>query len=111
MLDLLWLIPAVPFASAALLLLIGGRLPRRTVAAVGVLSIAISAVIAMVVAVSFLSAPPVNNAYAQLLWSWIDVAGFRPEIALYLDPLSLVMTLVITFVAFWIHLYSAEFMV
>ena len=110
MLDLLWLIPAVPFASAALLLLIGPRLPRRTVAAVGVLSIAISAVIAIAIAVSFFSAPPAGNAYTQILWTWIDVAGFRPEIAFYLDPLSLVMTLVITFVAFWIHLYSAEFM-
>src|SRR5215471_8159182 len=110
MLDLLWLIPAVPFASAALLLLIGPRLPRRTVAAVGVLSIAISAVIAIAIGVSFFSAPPAGNAYTQILWTWIDVAGFRPEIAFYLDPLSLVMTLVITFVAFWIHLYSAEFM-
>src|SRR5215469_9309770 len=110
MLDLLWLIPAVPFASAALLLLIGPRLPRRTVAAVGVLSTAISAVVAIASAVSFFSAPPAGNAYTQILWTWIDVAGFRPEIAFYLDPLSLVMTLVITFVAFWIHLYSAEFM-
>jgi len=110
MLDLLWLIPAVPFASAALLLLIGPRLPRRTVAAVGVLSIAISAVVAIASAVSFFSAPPAGNAYTQILWTWIDVAGFRPEIAFYLDPLSLVMTLVITFVAVWIHLYSAEFM-
>ena len=34
-----------------------------------------------------------------------------PQIGFYLDPLSLVMVLVVTFVGFLIHLYSAEFMI
>jgi NADH-quinone oxidoreductase subunit L len=110
MLDLLWLVPSLPFASAALLALFGPRLPRKGIAAIGVLSIAISAVIAFIIAGSFAGAPPVGNAYIRHLWTWIDVAGFRPEIALYLDALSLVMILVITFVGFLIHLYSTEFM-
>ena len=46
----------------------------------------------------------------RYLWTWIDVAGFRPEIAFYLDPVSLLMVVVVTFVSFLIHLYSAEFM-
>ena len=110
MLDLLWLVPAVPFASAAVLALIGSRLPRRAIAAVGVLSIGISAAVTIAIAASFLSAPPPANVYTQHLWTWIDVAGFHPGIAFYLDPLSLIMMLVVTFVAFWIHLYSTEFM-
>jgi NADH-quinone oxidoreductase subunit L len=48
--------------------------------------------------------------YTQILWTWIDVGSFRPQIAFYLDALSLVMMLVVTFVSFLIHLYSAEFM-
>jgi NADH-quinone oxidoreductase subunit L len=48
--------------------------------------------------------------YTQTLWTWIDVGSFRPQIAFYLDALSLVMMLVVTFVSFLIHLYSAEFM-
>jgi NADH-quinone oxidoreductase subunit L len=110
MLDLLWLVPATPFAGAALLALFGTRLPRKSIAAIGVLSIAISAVITFLIAGSFATAPPAGNAYIQHLWTWMDVAGFRPEIALHLDALSLVMILVITFVAFLIHLYSTEFM-
>jgi NADH-quinone oxidoreductase subunit L len=108
--DLLWLIPALPLAGAALLILFGSRLSRKAAAMVGVLSIAFSALVAGAIAISFLSSPPPGNAYTQRLWTWFDVAGLRPEIALYLDPLSLVMILVITFVAFWIHLYSTEFM-
>ena len=60
---------------------------------------------------AFLSAPPAAHAYTQVLWTWIDVGGFRPEIAFYLDPLSLIMMLVVTFVSFLIHLYSTEFMI
>ena len=109
MLNLLALIPGIPFASALLLAVLGGRFSKRLVAAIGVGSIAVSSVISLVVAGAFLSrgyAP-----YTELLWNWIDVAGFRPQVAFYLDSLSLVMVLVVAFVAFWIHLYSAEFMV
>jgi len=40
-----------------------------------------------------------------------STSGLRPEIAFYLDPLSLIMTLVVAFVSFLIHLYSSEFMI
>lgn len=111
MLSLLWLIAALPVASALVLAVFGSRLSRRAVAGVGVGSIGLSALITTLIAVSFLSAPPSGNSYTQVLWTWINVAGFEPEIAFYLDALSLVMALVITFVGFLIHLYSAEFMI
>ena len=38
-------------------------------------------------------------------------ADFHPQIGFYLDSLSLLMMLVVTFVSFLIHLYSAEFMI
>jgi NADH-quinone oxidoreductase subunit L len=108
--SLLWLIPALPFASALVLALVGSRLSRRAATAYGVGSIGLSALITILVAVSFLSTPPSGNAYTQVLWTWINVAGFQPQIGFYLDALSLVMVLVVTFVGFLIHVYSAEFM-
>jgi NADH-quinone oxidoreductase subunit L len=109
--SLLWLIPALPFASALVLVLIGSRLSKRLVAAFGVGSIGLSAAIAILVGIGFVTAPPPGNSYNQLLWTWINVDGFRPQIGLYLDSLSLVMLLVVTFVGFLIHVYSAEFMI
>jgi NADH-quinone oxidoreductase subunit L len=109
--SFLWLIPALPFASALILVLIGSRLSKRWAASLGVGSIGLSAVITILVAVSFFLAPPTGNSYTQLLWSWINVDAFRPRIGLYLDSLSLVMLLVVTFVGFLIHVYSAEFMI
>jgi len=108
MLELLWLVPALPFAGFLALALVGSRLPRAMVALIGAGSVGLSAVVAMGVGVAFAgsSAP----AYTQTLWTWLDVAGFRPEMAFYLDALSLVMVLVVTGVGFLIHLYSTEFM-
>ena len=111
MLKLLWLIVALPFASAAILMLFGPRFSRRATAAVGVGAIGLSALITILVAVGFLSAPPSDNSFTQVLWTWINVGGFDPQIGLRLDALSLVMVLVVTFVGFLIHLYSAEFMI
>ena len=109
MLGLLWLIPAIPFASALALGVL--RFSRKQVAWIAVGATAGSTVVSLLVTMAFLSAPPVDHAYTQVLWTWIDVGGFRPEIAFYLDPLSLIMTLVVAFVSFLIHLYSTEFMI
>ena len=110
MISLSWLIPALPFASAVLLVLFGSRFSRKAVAAVGVGSIGLSALIAILVAVSFFSSPPPGDSYTEVLWTWIHVAGFTPQVGIYVDALSLVMVLVVTCVGFLIHIYSAEFM-
>jgi NADH-quinone oxidoreductase subunit L len=110
MLELLCLVPAIPFASALVLAVLGARMSHKSVTAVGVGSIAASAIISIFISAAFLSAPPPGGMYTQILWTWIDVGSFRPQIAFYLDALSLVMMLVVTFVSFLIHLYSAEFM-
>ena len=110
MISWLWLIPALPLVSATLLILFGSSLPRRAVAALGVGSMGLSALVTGLIAVSFVTNPPAGHAYTQVLWTWISVAGFQPQIGLYLDALSLVMIVVVTFVGFLIHIYSAEFM-
>lgn len=110
MLNLLYLIPALPFAGFLILAIVGARLPRAVAAVVGVGSVGLSAISAALVAVGFLRAQPPIYSFTQTFWTWISVGGFTPSIGLYLDALSLVMTLVVTFVGFLIHLYSAEFM-
>ncbi len=110
MLELLWLTPALPLAGFLLLAFFGRRLTRRAAAATGCGSVGISALIAILAAWSFVSHPPAGNAYTETLWTWMSVDGFRANVALYLDALSLVMLVVVTFVGFFIHLYSVEFM-
>ncbi|MCL4561287.1 MAG: NADH-quinone oxidoreductase subunit L [Chloroflexi bacterium] len=110
MLGLLWLIPVIPLIGFILLAIIGPRLSRTAVAIIGVGSVGISAILAILVAISFISSPPAGNAFTQTLWTWINVTNFNPGISFYLDSLSMIMVLVVTFVGFVIHLYSAEHM-
>ena len=111
MISWLWLIPTLPLASATFLILFGASLPRRAVAALGVGSVGLSAVVTVLMAFSFVTAPPAGHDYTQILWTWIGVGAFQPQIGLYLDALSLVMILVVTFVGFLIHIFAAEFMI
>jgi NADH-quinone oxidoreductase subunit L len=110
MLDLLWLIPALPLLGFLILAVFGGRMPRRMAAVIGVGSVGLSAVTAICVAVSFMASPPPGHAYELVLWRWLSVSGLSPAIGFYLDALSLVMVLVVTIVGFLIHLYSVEYM-
>ncbi len=110
MFTVLWLIPVLPFIGFLVLATVGARLPRRAVAAIGVGSVSLAAVIALLITVAFLRTPPADNAVTQTLWTWWHIGSIAPTIAFRLDPLSLVMTLVVTFVGALIHLYSTEFM-
>ncbi|MGA8240480.1 MAG: NADH-quinone oxidoreductase subunit L, partial [Desulfobacterales bacterium] len=74
-------------------------------------SVGLAAVTASLVAYDFWVGEPPGHAYTQTLWVWLNTAGFSPTIAFYLDALSVVMMLVVTWVGFLIHLYSTEFMI
>jgi NADH-quinone oxidoreductase subunit L len=111
MYGLLWLVPALPFAGFLTLALLGRRFPRQATAAVGVGSVALSAIVALLIGANFLISPPPGHVYVESFWTWIHIGDFTPNMAFHLDALSLVMMLVITFVGFLIHLYSSEFMI
>src|SRR5271157_1228055 len=110
MLDLLWLIPALPCAGFVVLVMVGSRLSRPIAASLGVISVGLSAAVALLVGVDFIWFWP-ENIYAQRLWTWIAVDRFTPAIGFSLDALSLVMILVVSVVGFLILLYSAGFMI
>jgi NADH-quinone oxidoreductase subunit L len=111
MLNCLWVIPALPLCGFLVLALLGGRMSRRLTAVIGAGSVGLSAVAALLVAGSFLIGAPPGRVYTQMLWVWLNTAGFSPTISFYLDALSMVMMLVVTGVGFLIHLYSTEFMI
>jgi NADH-quinone oxidoreductase subunit L len=110
MLNLLWLIPTLPLLSYLVLGIAGRRLSRTMVAWLGVGSVGVSACLALTVAFGFITAPPPGYRFVQTLWVWMNTARFNPSIAFQLDGLSVLMMLVVTFVGFFIHLYSVEFM-
>ena len=110
MTDLLWVIPALPFLGFLVLVFAGSRLSTSAVAAVGVGSVGLSAVLTLVLGAGFLSSPPPDGALRVTIAEWMSAGGFDVRFGLYLDALAMVMLFVVTFVGSWIHLYASEYM-
>ncbi len=106
--NLLWLIPTLPFFGALVLVLFGSQLPKKMVPIIGAGSVGLSALVTFVVGADFISSS--TTTYNFTAWQWLDVAGLSSAFAFHLDALSLIFIFVITFVGFLIHIYSSEFM-
>jgi NADH-quinone oxidoreductase subunit L len=109
MIQLLWLVPALPFIGALILIFGGSRLTRSIVPWIGSGSVGLGSLLVLLIGFEYLNGS--QTAYDIYLWKWMNVDGFSPDMILHLDALSLVFIFVITFVGFLIHIYSAEFMV
>jgi NADH-quinone oxidoreductase subunit L len=110
MLKLLWLVPLFPLLGFLTLVMTESRLPKWLVPWIGAGSVGMSAFLVAAIGVEFLGSTPEGDRFRQILWTWMVVADFRAEFALYLDALSLNMLFVVTGVGFLIHVYSAGYM-
>lgn len=112
MLSWIWLVPVVPFFGFLILSLFGGFLSRRMVAVTGAGSIGVSTVLGGLIAVRLIieKAGEVPMAFHQVWWTWVGISRLTVQIGFHLDAVSTVMMVVVTFVAFLIHLYSIDYM-
>jgi NADH-quinone oxidoreductase subunit L len=106
MLELLFIVPCLPYAAALLFTLAGKRMPRAMTALIGAGSVGVAAAVALWISAGFITSPPPGRHYVQHLWTWWRIGSFQPAFALYLDAVSLVWMLVITVVGFLILLYA-----
>lgn len=111
MFELIWLIPALPFAGFLILIAAGSHLSVRGISIVGTGAAGLAAVVAIGAGLQFIFLPHPPGAYLLPLWEWLPASGFAPSIiAFFLDPLAVVMVMVVTVVGFFILLYSSEYM-
>lgn len=107
---LLWLVPALPVLGFTILALAGGRFSHRTLTVLGVAPTALATVCALIAGLDFVIATPGGGVTTTTLWTWFTIGDFEPSIGLYLDALSAVMMLVVSFVSLVIFVYSVAFM-
>jgi NADH-quinone oxidoreductase subunit L len=107
-LSLLWLVPLLPFAGAALNGMLGPRSKHATTTVVGVGAPLISLLIALGCIWQY-GHGDTTVPFQQTLYAW--VAGpLQIDVSFLLDPLSCIMLFVVTFVGFLIHVYSVGYM-
>jgi len=108
MLNLFWLIPALPLAGAVILLLGGLRLSRRATSTIGVGSIGLTLLVSLGILGEYAGLH--GAIHVDTLFSWMAAGEISIDFALRLDPLSAVMLFFVTFVGFLIHVYSVGYM-
>jgi NADH-quinone oxidoreductase subunit L len=108
----LWLIPLLPFAGFLINGIIGGKLPRWLVTAVGLVAPLASFAIVVNASRGLLGmAPAASLPYVETCpYPWINAGMVHANFSFVLDQLSLVMLLVVTGVGFLIHVYSVGYM-
>src|SRR5215210_544336 len=121
--NLLWVIPVLPFLGALLNgFLLRHRIGKRAVAAIACGTVGVAAVLGLLIIFDYLGSPEyaAHQGFQQDLYEWMPagplataadgVKNFTVGMGFLLDPLSAVMLFVVTFVGFWIHVYSVGYM-
>src|SRR5579859_8221161 len=106
----LWLIPLLPLIGAAINGIFGHRFSKSVVATVGLVFVAAAFAMSAWASLRLLQLPQGRIPYIEEHLPWITAGGFHVDFSFYLDQLSMVMILVVTFVGFLIHVYSVGYM-
>ena len=107
--SLLWLVVALPLLGAAVLLLAGRRADRWG-HWFGTAMPVVSFVIVSAMFVALLGRDASSRSINQTVYTWIPVGGFKVDMGLLLDPLSVSFALLVTGVGSLIHIYSIGYM-
>src|SRR3954462_3929319 len=114
MLFNLRLIPLLPFIGATLLFLFGRRWKRETVVLVAAGAILASCFVAFDAFFTRLPEAAEAGGLTDVVWSWITTGSganaLNVQLAFRMDALSGLLCLIITFIGFLIHVYSAGYM-
>jgi NADH-quinone oxidoreductase subunit L len=105
----IWLLVAIPLASAAVLLLLGKRADKWG-HWLGVLAVAATFVLGLIFFIKLGSLNAEHRSAELSMWDFIAVGKLHVDFGLLFDPLSGVFVLLITGVGSLIHLYAVGYM-
>ncbi|MBK7821900.1 MAG: NADH-quinone oxidoreductase subunit L [Tessaracoccus sp.] len=106
---MIWLLIAVPLASAALLLL-AGKASDGWGHLLGTLAPIVSFVLGLVLFVILLGSAPEARSMGVAVYEWMATGAWSVSFGLLVDPLSILFVLLITGVGSLIHVYSIGYM-
>jgi NADH-quinone oxidoreductase subunit L len=110
MLNYLWLIPITPFIGFLLNGLFGKRAGKGFVTAVALAASLGAALLGTVAVFEYAGHYHHGERHVNLVYEWFNSGGIGADIAFQLDPLSVVMLMVVTWIGFLIHVYSVGYM-
>jgi len=109
MIQLIWLVIALPIIGVLVNGIFGRRLGHRVVAVVGPLAVLAAFVMGLGAFLELLGRG--GEAVTRPLWTWATIGTLNIEVSLLVDPLSMLMVLVVTGVGFLILVYATDYMI
>jgi len=110
LLDLAWLIPALPAFGAVVLLLFGKRIGEPKAGWLATAMITLSFVASVIAFFALRSLSPDQRSNVSQGFTWIQAGTFRVDFRFLVDPLSSTMTLFVTGIGALIHMYAIGYM-
>ena len=110
MVELVWLIPALPLFGFLVLLVAGRKLGEPLAGWFATLMCGGAFAASVVVFAGLLGMDAEERRFQQVLFDWLPVGSLKVELGFLVDPLSVTMALFITGVGALIHLYSIGYM-
>src|SRR5215510_2460813 len=112
---LISLIPLLPLASFLLLGLFGRKYFKNFSGILGTASLLASTIISLSTAYDyFFISGKVNGVYQQVIalkYTWLQFSpGISIDMGIILDPISVMMIVVVTFISLMVHIYSLAYM-
>jgi NADH-quinone oxidoreductase subunit L len=112
--SFLWLIPLFPLVGAFINATMGVRLQRKfgkgLVHSISIGAMALSFVVACVAFFKLLGLDAEHRFLQDTLWNIFTAGKVQVDLGFALDPLSMMMTLIITFIGTLIHVFSTGYM-
>ncbi|MEX1141366.1 MAG: NADH-quinone oxidoreductase subunit L [Thermoleophilaceae bacterium] len=105
-----WLVLAFPLAGTVVCALGWRALPGRAAGWIGSLAIGASFAAAIAMLLGLLDRSAEERSIVDSAYTYASTAGFEVDMAILVDPLSVLMCLVVTGVSFLIHVYSVAYM-
>ena len=108
--DILWIIPLLPLAGAAVNGFFGKSWPNSRVNAVGIGSVSLTFLAVLELVREFFKLPLAQTPIVKSFAPWLVAGSFRVDFNFWVDQLTIVMLLVVSGVGLLIHIYSTGYM-
>ena len=110
MLNLVWLIPALPLLGFLTLVVFGRLLGEPRAGWFAAAMCGLSFVFGVVVFIGLMNKPVESRHFTQTLFTWLPSGGLHVSAGFLVDPLSMTMVLFVTGIGALIHIYSVGYM-
>ncbi|WP_297456663.1 NADH-quinone oxidoreductase subunit L [Persephonella sp.] len=106
--EYLWIIPFSPLVAFIIIGLLGYKFLREPLAGIlAVLGVAISAVASIV---GFINVAQTGAHYDLKLFTWMPIGDYSISVSIFWDPLSALMTCVVTVISTFIFIFATGYM-